>query len=170
MSEALAVVRHEEQGVGELMRRATDVAGVCREIVTKTAQSIQGRKYVRVEGWQSIAVAFGCVASVREVEEVETGVRAVAEVRRISAGWETAWHMPGKDHIYSELGYELRANFSPAQALWEIANVHEQLLAAIAEGTGYILEPARFSEAAMPSTHEAQHTGWIRRWRTERGY
>lgn len=94
----------------------------------------------------------------------------VAEVRRISAGWETAWHMPGKDHIYSELGYELRANFSPAQALWEIANVHEQLLAAIAEGTGYILEPARFSEAAMPSTHEAQHTGWIRRWRTERGY
>lgn len=94
----------------------------------------------------------------------------VAEVRRISAGWETAWHMPGKDHFYSELGYELRANFSPAQVLWEIANTHEQLLAAIAEGSDLILEPDRFSEAAMPSTHEAQHTGWIRRWRSDRGY
>ncbi len=39
-----------EANVGVLMRRATDVAGVCREIVTKTAQSIQGRKYVKVEG------------------------------------------------------------------------------------------------------------------------
>ncbi len=94
----------------------------------------------------------------------------VAEVRRISAGWNTAWHMPGKDHIYSELGYELRANFSPAQVLWEIANTHEQLLAAVTEGGDLILEPARFSEAAMPSTHEAAHTGWIRRWRGERGY
>ena len=94
----------------------------------------------------------------------------VAEVRRISAGWQTAWHMPGKDHIYSDLGYDLRANFSPAQVLWEIANTHEQLLAAIAEGSDLILHPERFSEAAMPSTHEAQHTGWIRRWRSERDY
>ena len=94
----------------------------------------------------------------------------VAEVRRISAGWETAWQMPGKDHIYSQLGYELRANWSPAQVLWEIADTHEQLVAAIEQGTDLVLDPARFSEAAMPSTHEAQHTGWIERWRGERGY
>lgn len=94
----------------------------------------------------------------------------IAEVRRISAGWETAWHMPGKDHIYSQLGYEVRADLSAAQVLWEIAETHRQLVAGIAEGSDLILDPGRFSEAAMPSTHEAQHTGWIRRWRGERGY
>lgn len=81
-----------EANVGVLMRRATDVAGVCRDIVTKTAQSIQGRKYVRVEGWQSIAVAYGCAASARDVESVYdnagklAGVRAIGEVRRMSDG------------------------------------------------------------------------------------
>lgn len=89
MSETAIVVhpsRVDDDNVGVLMRRATDVAGVCRDIVTKTAQAIQGRKYVRVEGWQSIAVAYGCVASARDVELVAGGVRAIGEVRRMSDG------------------------------------------------------------------------------------
>jgi hypothetical protein len=86
---ALAVVEPSnsmEANVGVLMRRASDVAGVCRDIVMKTAQTIQQRKYVRVEGWQSIAVAYGCVASARDVEVVPGGVRAIGEVRRMSDG------------------------------------------------------------------------------------
>lgn len=79
------IVKHEG-GTGQLMRQATDVAGVCRDIVTKTARNIQGRKYVQVEGWQSIAVAYGCVASSCDVERVEGGVRAKGEVRRMSDG------------------------------------------------------------------------------------
>lgn len=75
-----------EANVGVLMRRATDVAGVCREIVTRTANTIQGRKYVRVEGWQAMAVAYGCVLSARDVEKVEGGFRAIGEVRRMSDG------------------------------------------------------------------------------------
>lgn len=71
---------------GELMRMATDCAGVSREIVLKTAVNIQGRKYVKVEGWQAIAVAHGCVASSRDVEIVKGGVRAIGEVRRMSDG------------------------------------------------------------------------------------
>ena len=69
-------------GVSELMRRATDVAGVCKSIVTKTAQSIQGRKYVRVEGWQSVAAAFGCTISIGDVETVPGGIRARAKLLR----------------------------------------------------------------------------------------
>jgi hypothetical protein len=86
---ALAVVEPSnslEANVGVLMRRATDVAGVCRDIVQRTAQAIQGRKYVRVEGWQSIAVAYGCVLSARDVEAVPGGIRAIGEVRRMSDG------------------------------------------------------------------------------------
>ena len=71
---------------GTLMTQATDVAGVCGEIVKRTAQMIQGRKYVRVEGWQSIAAAYGCVASSKNVQKVEGGVRATGELHRISDG------------------------------------------------------------------------------------
>lgn len=67
-------------------RQATDVASICKGIVTKTAQNIQGRKYVRVEGWQSIANAFGCVASAKDVERTETGYRAIGQVRRMDTG------------------------------------------------------------------------------------
>ena len=69
-----------------LITQATDVAGVCSEIVKRTAQQIQGRKYVRVEGWQSIAAAYGCVASSKNVERVKGGVRAVGELHRVADG------------------------------------------------------------------------------------
>lgn len=88
MSEtALAVVPtngngHEKEGAASLMRRASDVAGVCREIVLRTAMELQGKRYVKVEGWQSIAAAYGCIPSIREVVEEERGVRAIAELRR----------------------------------------------------------------------------------------
>ena len=62
------------------------MASVCKEIVTRTAQNIQGRKYVRVEGWQSVANAFGCVASAKDVERTETGYRAIGQVRRMDTG------------------------------------------------------------------------------------
>ena len=70
----------------ELVRQSTDIAGLCKEIVLKSAMEIQKRKYVKVEGWQSIATAHGCVASSRDVERVDGGYRAIGEVRRMSDG------------------------------------------------------------------------------------
>ena len=67
-------------------RMSTDAASMCKEIVTRSAMKIGGRKYVPVEGWQAIAIAHGCVASARDVERVEDGVRAIGEVRRGSDG------------------------------------------------------------------------------------
>ena len=67
-------------------RMSTDAAGACREIVVATASTIQGRKFVSVEGWQAIAIAHGCVAGARDVERIEGGVRAIGEVRRMSDG------------------------------------------------------------------------------------
>lgn len=68
------------------MRVANDVAAVCGEIVKKTAISIQGKQYIRVEGWESIACAYGCVAGSRDVERTPDGYRAVGELRRIQDG------------------------------------------------------------------------------------
>lgn len=77
-----AIVQHN----GQEFRQSTDAAGLCRDIVTKTASNIQGRKYVSVEGWQAIAIAHGCAAGSRDVQKVEGGVRAIGEVRRMDDG------------------------------------------------------------------------------------
>lgn len=70
----------------ELHRISTDVASVCKEIVIASALEIQGRSFVRVEGYMAIATAHGCIASARDVEKVDGGVRATGEVRRMSDG------------------------------------------------------------------------------------
>lgn len=70
----------------EVFRASTDAATLCREIVVASAMEIQKRKYVKVEGWQAIAIAHGCTGSARDVERIEGGVRAIGEVRRMSDG------------------------------------------------------------------------------------
>lgn len=70
----------------EAYRASTDAASICKDIVLKTATTIQGRKYVGVEGWQAIAIAHGCSAGSRDVESVPGGVRAIGEIRRMSDG------------------------------------------------------------------------------------
>jgi len=73
-------------GVSTHIRQATDVAGACRAIVKETCQRIGQKDYVRVEGWQAIAVAHGCVASARDVERLEDGYRCIGEVKRMDNG------------------------------------------------------------------------------------
>jgi len=70
----------------ETYRTSTDAATLCGDIVKATATKIQGKRYVTVEGWQAIAVAHGCVASSRDVEMIEGGIRAIGEIRRMSDG------------------------------------------------------------------------------------
>lgn len=84
MSEA--IVPAADYSPAALNKQATEVAHVCREIVLKTSVEIDRKKYVRVEGWQSISTAHGCVAGIKLVEVLENGVRAVAELRTISNG------------------------------------------------------------------------------------
>ena len=81
------LVRVPDSGPRELYRHATDVAGVCGEIVKRTSKRIGNRDHVSVEGWQAIATTHGCMLSVEEVRESPEGdVSAVAAVRRMSDG------------------------------------------------------------------------------------
>jgi hypothetical protein len=96
-------------------------------------------------------------------------VRA-SEVARISAGHASAWRMTGEqDAAFSALGHELRRPLSLAQARWELAASRQRLLDAIAAATERGLDASLYGEAALRSTHEEQHTGWIKRWRAEKG-
>jgi len=68
------------------IKRSTDVAGACKEIVARTSIKIQNRKYVPVEGWMAIATAHGCNLSACDVKQVDGGISARGIVRRISDG------------------------------------------------------------------------------------
>ena len=86
MSDEIIVHNGNHNSITSNWRQSTDVAHVCREIVNQTAKNIGGRRYVQVEGWQSIATAYGCVASARDVEKIEGGYRAIGEVKRMDNG------------------------------------------------------------------------------------
>lgn len=115
------VTYEQESNPAALFHRATDVAGVCGEIVKRTAKYIQGRKYVQVEGWQSIAAAYGYVASSTRVEKVEGGVRAIGELRRVSDGTllATAEGFVGEDEP-TWYGGESRGKTLPRRADYAI--------------------------------------------------
>jgi hypothetical protein len=85
----------------QLMQISTDVAAVCGEIVKKTAIQIKGRRYIKVEGWQALATAHGCVAGSRDVERVASGYRAIGELRRMTDGalLGTAEGFVGEDEV-----------------------------------------------------------------------
>ena len=92
------------------------------------------------------------------------------EVERISAGNESAWRMTNEqDAAFNDMGYALRQALSLDQVRWELARSRERLLNAIASVTPRGLEASRYGEAGLRTTHEAQHAGWIKRWRQERG-
>ena len=93
-----------------------------------------------------------------------------SEVVRISAGHDSAWRMTGdQDAAYNVLAHDLRLALSPDQARWELATSRQRLLDAISSATARGLDASLYDEAGLRSLHEAQHTGWIKRWRGERG-
>jgi uncharacterized damage-inducible protein DinB len=92
------------------------------------------------------------------------------EVARISAGNASAWKMTEEQgDAFNELAYQCRRAMPAAQSRWELANSREKLLAAIAAASPRALDPSLYGEAGLVSSHEAEHAGWIRRWRGERG-
>jgi len=97
-------------------------------------------------------------------------VRA-AEVERIAAGYGPAWNALNEEQTeaFNALMHQHRAGLSLEQVRWELAASRQRLIEAIVIATPRALDPALYGEAALRRTHEAQHTGWIRRWRAERG-
>lgn len=93
-----------------------------------------------------------------------------SEVERISAGHESAWRMTvEQEAVFSPLAYELRRGISVAQAMWEIEASRQRLLDAITSASDTGLDSSRYGEAGLRSLHEAEHTGWITRWRQAAG-
>jgi len=93
-----------------------------------------------------------------------------SEVTRISAGHDSAWRVTDEQaEAYNAMAYTARRELSLAQVRWELQTSLARLVDAIAAATPRGLDPSLYGEVGLRSTHEAEHTGWIRRWRGERG-
>jgi len=94
-----------------------------------------------------------------------------SEVTRISAGHESAWGMTDEQaEAYNAIAYPARRDLPLAQVRWELATSRARLVDAIAAATPRGLDASLYSETGLRSTHEAEHAGWIKRWRGERGF
>ncbi len=92
------------------------------------------------------------------------------EVVRISAGHNSAWRMTGEqDAAFNAIGHDLRLALSLTQVRWELETSRRRLLEAISSATGRALDASLYGEAGLRTSHEAEHAGWIKRWRGERG-
>ena len=93
-----------------------------------------------------------------------------SEAVRISAGYDTAWRTSGdQDETFNSLIHDLRLSLSLDQVKWELDASRQRLIEAISSATERGLDGSIYGEAALRSTHERVHTGWIKRWRAERG-
>jgi uncharacterized damage-inducible protein DinB len=143
-----ALLQHYRQMRADLLAA---IAGLPDELLTEPS----------LDGW-SVKDHLGHIA-------LWDDVRA-AEVVRISAGHDSAWRMTDEQgDAYNALGHALRQHLSLAQVRWELATSGQRLLDAIAAATPRGLDGSLYGEAGLRSTHEAAHTGWIKRWRGERG-
>jgi hypothetical protein len=96
-------------------------------------------------------------------------VRA-SEVTRISTGHDSAWRITDEQaEAYNAIAYAARRDLPLAQVRWELATSRARLVDAIAAATPRGLDSSLYSETGLRSTHEAEHAGWIKRWRGERG-
>ena len=94
-----------------------------------------------------------------------------AEVARISAGHASAWQMTeDQDGQFNAMSYAARADLSLDQVKWEFATSRQRLLDAIAAASPRALDASLYGSAGLVSTHEPEHTGWIKRWRAEKAF
>lgn len=71
----------------EIVARASNTANACRAIVRQNTMALQGKQYIKSEGWQALAAACGYSPRIEKVEELENGdVRAMCALVRLSDG------------------------------------------------------------------------------------
>lgn len=86
MPEPATAVAIRESDPHAVITTVNNVAGACKAIVGASLMQIQGRNYIKVEGWQAIAAAHGCTASADTVTMVDGGIAATATIRRLTDG------------------------------------------------------------------------------------
>ena len=97
--------------------------------------------------------------------------KSASEISRISAGYSYAWPPIGEDQTneFNAFIQGLRKDLPLEQVKWELETSRQRVLDAIDSATDRGLDGSLYGEAGLYSTHEATHTRWIARWRSEKG-
>jgi hypothetical protein len=79
--------------------KSNKVAELCKAIVQATSIKLGGRSYIPIDGWQSIAAAWGCTPATEEPQRTEDGYRVKAVLKRDADGMilSTAYGFVGDD-------------------------------------------------------------------------
>jgi uncharacterized damage-inducible protein DinB len=148
MAEDLEALLEHYRAMREEMHSALD--GLSDELMTE----------VSLDGWS----VKDHLAHIAQWDDIRA-----SEVVRISAGYDSAWRMSGElDEAYNALAYEMRRALPLPQVRWELATSRQRLLDAISAAPARGLDASLYGEAGLHSAHEAQHAGWIGRWRGEK--
>lgn len=88
MNETHAIIdTTSQQSPQQVMTLVSKVAAATKALVGASVINLQGKKYIRVEGWQAIAAAHGCTVTADSVSMDDKGnVTSVAYVRRLRDG------------------------------------------------------------------------------------
>jgi hypothetical protein len=82
---AIAVI--EPNNPQSVVTRGQATANACRAIVMQCSMQLQGRRYIKAEGWQALAASCGYSPRIGTVEELSNGdIRAVCDLVRLSDG------------------------------------------------------------------------------------
>jgi hypothetical protein len=74
-----------------------------------------------------------------------------------------------QDNAFNEMAYQMRRNLALSQVRWEYEHSRRRLMDAIARAAPRAFDASLYGEAGLQTSHEAQHAGWIRRWRGAKG-
>ena len=86
MSETALTV-YEVDNPAAVVSKAQATANACKAIVVQCSMQLQGRRYIKAEGWQALAAACGYSPRIESVEELQNGdIKAVCSLVRLSDG------------------------------------------------------------------------------------
>ena len=76
-----------ESDPAEVVARGNSTAKACKAIILQNTMLLQGKRWIKAEGWQALAAACGYSPRIDVVEELANGdIRAVCSLIRLSDG------------------------------------------------------------------------------------
>ncbi len=121
MNETNAIIDTTQQSSPQqVMTMVSNVARATKSLVGAAIINLQGKKYIRVEGWQAIAAAHGCTVTADTVTAQEDGaVIATAYVRRLrdNATLGSAEGYVGMDEVWGKRPVYARRAMAQTRAI-----------------------------------------------------
>ena len=166
MNETHAIIDTTQQASpAAVMSLVSAVAKATKSLVGAAIINLQGKKYIKVEGWQAIAAAHGCTVTADSVTEQTSGaVVSVAYVRRLRDGATLgqAEGYVGMDEVWGKRPMYARRAMAQTRAISRACrNAFAHVVVAMnsEHATGFETTPAE--EVPSEGFHERQKVATV---------